>query len=63
VSRDIMARFRNRCCCGITTLHYVCFVELYVTVSYIKIPSVASQFFYGKIYVASDNKTYAGLHV
>jgi len=23
VSRNIMARFRDRCCSGITTLHYV----------------------------------------
>jgi hypothetical protein len=58
-----MARFRNHCCSGNTTLHYVCVVELHVTVNYIKILSVASQCFYGKIYVASGNKTYVGLHV
>jgi hypothetical protein len=40
----------------------VCVVELYVTVSYIKISSVAQQCFYGK-FVASNNKTYVGLHV
>jgi hypothetical protein len=44
-------------------MHYVCVVELHVTVSYIKLLSVASQCFYEKIYVAGNNKTYVGLHV
>jgi len=44
-------------------MHSLCVVRLHVTVDYTKIMSVAQQCFLWQIYVAGDNKTYAGLHV
>jgi hypothetical protein len=43
-----MARSHKHCSSGKATMHSVRVVELRVTVTYLKILSVAQQFFYGK---------------
>jgi hypothetical protein len=52
--RNMMAPSRDHCCCGNTTMHYVCLVEVHVAVNYIKILSVAHQCFYGKFFTSNN---------
>jgi len=44
-----MARSLNHCCGIKATMHYVCAVELHITINYIKIMSDAQQCFYGNL--------------
>jgi len=48
VQHDTVAHKRNPCNSVNTTMHFVCVFELYVSVNYIKIFSVAQQYFDGK---------------
>lgn len=54
--QDVMTCLCNHCSNGNTAVHFVCIVEIHVTVNKIAIFGVAQKFFCGEFYVAGKGK-------